>query len=47
MRLHDILRHIGVSDTSAYGLDTSVVTAETVPLIINTSSGRRIVREEC
>lgn len=46
MRLHDILRHIGVSDTSAYGLDTSVVTAETVPLIINTSSGRRIVREE-
>ncbi len=47
MRLHDILRHIGVSDTSAYGLDTSVVTAETVPLIINTSSGRRIVKEEC
>lgn len=47
MRLHDILRHIGVSDTSAYGLDTSVVTAETVPLIINTSSGRRIVWEEC
>lgn len=47
MRLHDILRHIGVSDTSAYGLNTSVVTAETVPLIINTSSGRRIVREEC
>lgn len=47
MRLHDILRHIGVSDTSAYGLDTSVVTAETVPLIIKTSSGRRIVREEC
>lgn len=47
MRLHDILRHIGVSDTSAYGLDTSVVTAETVPLIINTLSGRRIVREEC
>ena len=47
MRLHDILRHIGVSDTSAYGLDTSVVPAETVPPTINTSSGRRIVREEC
>ena len=45
MRLHDLLRHIGISDTKAYGLDTSVVTSETVPLIINTSSARRIVRE--
>ena len=45
MRLHDLLRHIGISDTKAYGLDTSVVTSETVPLIINTSSARRIVME--
>lgn len=44
MRVHDILRHIGISYRSAFGLDTSVVTTETVPLIINTTSSRRIVQ---
>ena len=44
MRLYEFLRCIGVSDQSALGLDTSVVTFETVPLIINTENGRRIVR---
>lgn len=44
MRLHQWLRHIGISDQCAMGLDTSVVTCETVPLIINTTPGRRIVR---
>lgn len=44
MRVHDILRHIGISYRSAFGLDTSVVTTETVPLIINTSSSRRIAQ---
>ncbi len=42
MNLHRVLSHLGVSDERAYGLDTSVVTSETVPLIINTSPGRRI-----
>lgn len=43
MRLHELLRRTGVSDQAAFGLDTSVVMLETVPLIINTEAGRRIV----
>ena len=43
MRLHELLRRTGVSDQEAFGLDTSVVMLETVPLIINTEAGRRIV----
>ncbi len=46
MRLHSALRHLGISDQSALGLDTSVVTLETVPLILNTSPQRRIIPEE-
>ena len=46
MRLHEVLRGIGVSYRTSYGLDTSIVTAETVPLIINTSSSRRIVSDQ-
>ncbi len=46
MRLHDILRHLGISDRMALRLDTSVVTMETVPLIINTEPGRRITPEK-
>ncbi len=46
MYLHQLLRHIGIDDRQAMGLDTSVVTNETVPLIINTVPGRRIVRSE-
>lgn len=44
LRLHDRLRHIGISDRDTMGLDTSSVTLETVPLIISTSPGRRITR---
>lgn len=44
MHLHDILRHIGIADEKAFGLDTSIVSTEVVPLIINTSPGLRIVR---
>lgn len=44
MHLYETLRKLGVSYRSALGLDTSITTAETVPLIINTSPGRRIVR---
>lgn len=42
MQLHNVLRRLGITDQSAMNLDTSVVTSETVPLIINTSSPRRI-----
>lgn len=44
MRMYELLRRFGVSEQSAFGLDTSVVTEETVPLIINTAQGRRISR---
>lgn len=46
MRMHQYLRRIGITDQEAFGLDTSMVTAETVPLIINTTPGRRIVAEK-
>lgn len=42
MQLHGMLRYLGITDQAAMCLDTSVVTQETVPLIINTSSPRRI-----
>lgn len=42
MNLHNFLRRIGVPPEKAYGLDTSVVSVEVVPLVINTSPGRRI-----
>ncbi|MDE6528229.1 MAG: potassium transporter Kup, partial [Muribaculaceae bacterium] len=44
LRLHDIIRHIGISDREAMGLDTSGVTLETVPLIISGAPSRRIAR---
>ncbi len=44
MRTHQRLRWLGISDQEAFGLDTSMVTAETVPLIINNTPGRRISR---
>lgn len=46
MRLHSIIRKISISDEKAMGLDTSNVTVETVPLIINTHSGRRIMKNK-
>lgn len=42
LTLHEALRRIGISDESALGLDTSIVTVETVPLIINNKETRRI-----
>lgn len=42
MRMHQKIRRFGITDQEAFGLDTSMVTAETVPLIINTSPERRI-----
>ncbi len=43
LRLHDRLRHLGISDTEALGLDTSVVTLESVPLILTTTPTQRIM----
>ena len=42
LRTHALLRRMSLSDQDAYGLDTSVVVRETVPLIINTAAPRRI-----
>lgn len=42
MSLYEKIRRIGISDESALGLDTSNVTVENVPLILNTSPARRI-----
>ncbi len=44
LRMHDRLRHIGISDLKSMGLDTSGVVMESVPLIISTSHRRRIRR---
>lgn len=46
MRLHTLLRRMAVSKESALGLDTSNVTVENVPLIINTRPSQRITRRE-
>ena len=46
MLVHERLRRIGISDQKAMGLETSVVTEETVPLIINSGTGRRISPRE-
>lgn len=42
MRLHGFLLRIGLPPEKAYGLDTSIVSREVVPLVINTAPGRRI-----
>ena len=42
---HQKLRAMGISDQSAMGLDTSLVTVETVPLVISRDTSRRIMRE--
>lgn len=42
MNLYGVIRRMGISDESALGLDTSSLTVENVPLIINNQSGRRI-----
>ena len=44
MQMYGWLRRLGISDESAMGLDTSNVTVETVPLIINHQEPRRIAR---
>lgn len=44
LRWHDRLRCISISERDAYGLDTSTVTLETVPLILSTLPSQKISR---
>lgn len=46
LNLFAIVKHIGVGDERALGLDTSYVTVETVPLIVNTRYRQRITRRK-
>lgn len=42
LRMHDKIRKLAISDLQVLGLDTSNVTLETVPLILDTARSRRI-----
>ena len=44
MNFYNVFRKLGISETSAYGLDTSNVLVEAVPLIVNTDRKMRIKR---
>ncbi len=44
MKIREWLRRIGISDEKALGIDTSNVSVENVPLILNTAQPRRITR---
>lgn len=44
LKMHDRLRWLGISERDAFGLDTSTVKIETVPLILSTAPSRRITR---
>lgn len=44
MNLHSMLRRMELDTEKAFGLDTSTVSVETVPLIINTRTPKRIAR---
>jgi len=46
MNLYNIIKHLGITDTKAYGLDTSNVMVESVPLIIKREYKNKIKREE-
>jgi KUP system potassium uptake protein len=46
MGMYKIFRHIGISETRAFGLDTSNVLIEKVPLMIDKSYKRIITRRE-
>lgn len=44
MNLYNIIRHLGISDIRAFGLDTSNVMIETVPLLIKSEVKTKIKR---
>jgi KUP system potassium uptake protein len=46
MNFYNIIKHLGITDTRAYGLDTSNVNIESVPLVIKTEHKNRIRRAE-
>jgi len=46
MNFYNIIKYLGISDSRAYGLDTSNVNIESVPLVINTKYKNKIKRAE-
>jgi len=46
MTLYNVFKHIGVNDMRAFGLDTSSVTLETVPMIVKSEYKAKIKRVE-
>jgi len=46
MNIYNIIKQLGITDTKAYGLDTSNVMVESVPLVIITESKNKIRRIE-
>lgn len=44
MNLYNLIRHLGIPETAAYGLDTSNVNVESVPLVISTNYKKKIER---
>ena len=44
MNFYRLIRHLGIPDTKAYGLDTSNVSVESVPLVIRTEHKHKIKR---
>lgn len=46
LSMYEMLRHLSVPTEKVLGLDTSIVTVETVPLIIRGDTGPRIERRE-
>ena len=47
MNFYNIIKHIGIRDVNAYGLDTSNVLVESVPLVVNSECKNKIKRAEC
>ena len=46
MNFYNIIKHLGITETRAYGLDTSNVNVESVPLVIKTEHKNKIRRTE-
>jgi len=46
MNIYNIIKHLGITDTKAYGLDTSNVHIESVPLVVRRESKSKIKRAE-
>lgn len=46
MNFYNVIKHLGITDSKAYGLDTSNVQIESVPLILNREYKSKIKRSE-